>query len=292
MDAASLDLKQVLAAREQAIARQDRRGDPRDDPRDDNADRFELGSGRMTASDSTKAAHQCTAGHDVVCQAAGETRCDQCDDSSCGMNVVGNAAGRKLEGSAGEQAARTLEPTVEPTGVSFFRADSGKKALELLRMLRFDLLVTGDRLPDMPVTHLIRRVRIAWPWQKWAMVGAALTTEDEIAARTLGAMAVFDAPPDWDAISSLAVTAASRVATKKSAYADGRVAGGLESPASADEPHVAGDRSGLLPGTLPSVLGSTAGNIVAGGVLRPAVKGRNSSRAAMLSEGAAKRSVG
>jgi hypothetical protein len=156
-------------------------------------------------------------------------KCDPCDDSACGIDGLAGKSGRttdcltqRLAGSEsagfGEQLdSRTGGALEEVTAAaselcqpSFFHADSGKKAMELLRMLRFDLLVTGDRLPDMPVSQFIRRVRIAWPWQKWAMVGSVITTQDEIAARTLGAIAVFDAPPDWEALGSLAAIAASR----------------------------------------------------------------------------------
>jgi hypothetical protein len=143
-------------------------------------------------------------------------------------------AGRELDGrpsgglSGGEERLADLNGPVASVGVSFFHADSGKKALELLRMLRFDLLVTGDRLPDMPIGHFLRRVRVAWPWQKWAMVGSSLTTQDEIAARTLGAMAVFDAPPDWEVLSSLAIAAADKAAGLKLAFAQERGADRLD----------------------------------------------------------------
>jgi hypothetical protein len=159
---------------------------------------------------------------------APSAKCDACDDSACGVDGVSDSA-RDCAGlrnrmgdatpcdldrgdldrriSADETVDDARGETGPSGGPSFFHADSGKKALELLRMLRFDLLVTGDRLPDMPVSHLIGRVRAAWPWQKWAMVGASITTQDEIVARTLGAVAVFDAPPDWDALGALAVAA-------------------------------------------------------------------------------------
>jgi len=250
-DAAALDLKQVLAAREQAVARCD--------------------NARSNAERPDDCDVQCDAGQQLACNGAGESRCAECDDSACGMNVSRDAA---------------PEPIAESTGASFFHADSGKKALELLRMLRFDLLVTGDRLPDMPVTHLIRRVRIAWPWQKWAMVGAALTTEDEIAARTLGAMAVFDAPPDWDVLSALAATAAaSRVAGVKSPHAEARAAGGHERISRADEPRSPGDLVGDRAGSLPETVGPAAGLMTAG-------KSRGAARAAVLPEEVLKRSVG
>ena len=152
------------------------------------------------------------------------TPAGDCDDSACGIDAVADSsagATQRMSLGTGSNSCCNLNSrdgkcerinsdggqacTCTP---SFFHADSGKKALELMRMLRFDLLVTGDRLPDMPVGHLIRRVRAAWPWQKWAMVGASITTQDEIVARTLGALAVFDAPPDWESIGSLAAMVA------------------------------------------------------------------------------------
>jgi DNA-binding NarL/FixJ family response regulator len=145
-----------------------------------------------------------------------QDNCDTCEDSSCGAATVhGSACDRFDSGRdglvAGESTSGDADAAADAASVRpcYFHADSAKKALELLRMLRFDLLVTGDRLPDMPVGQFIRRVRVAWPWQKWAMVGSVLSARDEIAARTLGAMAVFDAPADWDALGTLAEAAAS-----------------------------------------------------------------------------------
>jgi CheY-like chemotaxis protein len=67
-------------------------------------------------------------------------------------------------------------------------ADSARSAIELLRMLRFDLVLTADHLPDMPVWQFVSRMRAAWPWQKWALVSSHLTEFDEVTARTLGVM--------------------------------------------------------------------------------------------------------
>ena len=59
-------------------------------------------------------------------------------------------------------------------------AETARSAIELLRMLRFDLVVTADHLPDMPVFQFVKRMRAAWPWQKWALVSNRLTIQDEI----------------------------------------------------------------------------------------------------------------
>ena len=94
-------------------------------------------------------------------------------------------------------------------------ADSARAAIELLRMLRFDLVVTSDRLPDMPVWQFVKRIRAAWPWQKWALVSSRLTEQDEIAARTLGVMQIIEAGVDWDAVGYLAQTLHEQSGTRR-----------------------------------------------------------------------------
>jgi len=84
--------------------------------------------------------------------------------------------------------------------------DSARSAIELLRILRYDLVVTSDQLPDMPVFQFVRRMRAAWPWQKWALVSSRLSTQDEITARTLGVMQIIEGAVDWDAVGHLATT--------------------------------------------------------------------------------------
>jgi DNA-binding response OmpR family regulator len=83
-------------------------------------------------------------------------------------------------------------------------ADSARSAIELLRMLRFDLVVTADRLPDMPVWKFVQRVRAVWPWQKWALASNTLDQRDEITARTLGVMSILETPVDWQALVEMA----------------------------------------------------------------------------------------
>ena len=73
-------------------------------------------------------------------------------------------------------------------------------------MLRFDLVVTADQLPDMPVFQFIKRMRAAWPWQKWALIARRLSDRDEITARTLGVMQIIEGAADWDAVAHLAAS--------------------------------------------------------------------------------------
>jgi DNA-binding response OmpR family regulator len=85
-------------------------------------------------------------------------------------------------------------------------APTARSAVELLRMLRFDLVVASDHLPDMPVFQFIKRMRAAWPWQKWALVSSRLSIQDEITARTLGVMQIIEGTLDWDAVGHMAET--------------------------------------------------------------------------------------
>jgi DNA-binding NarL/FixJ family response regulator len=85
-------------------------------------------------------------------------------------------------------------------------AETARSAIELMRMLRFDLVLTADRLPDMPVFQFVQRMRAAWPWQKWALVTRQLNERDEITARTLGVMRIIEGAVDWDAVGHLATT--------------------------------------------------------------------------------------
>ena len=124
-----------------------------------------------------------------------------CDDSAYGLTLGATAIEAARSGSTNE--------------VSYIYASSAKRAIELLRIMRFDLLVTSDQLPDMAVSQLVGRVRAVRPWQKWALVmsGDVQNGNDiqsEIAARSLGAAAIFDGPGDLEMISELAQTVAAR----------------------------------------------------------------------------------
>jgi len=283
----ALDLNQILAARRQASTRTAALGrDP----------------GDCSRRDCSKSGSESDASNESA----------SCNDSACGVKLDGEfASDPELNGRliVCEDQHSDLNEPVASGGVSFFHADSGKKALELLRMLRFDLLVTGDRLPDMPIGHFLRRVRVAWPWQKWAMVGSSITTQDEIAARTLGAMAVFDAPPDWEVISSLAIAAADKAAGLKTSglKTSGLKTSGLQTSglklAFAHEPGadrlsqldpdrtqlIAEDQAELLRPLAAALLASRA---TTSGAARPTSKPAGSRRPPVVSRRVPKRSVG
>ena len=78
-------------------------------------------------------------------------------------------------------------------GISIRTAATAAETLEHLRRARPDLLLVARDVPDMCVWTLIRRVRACWPWQRWALAcGPELSDADEILARSLGAVGVFD----------------------------------------------------------------------------------------------------
>ena len=85
-------------------------------------------------------------------------------------------------------------------------ADTTRRAIELLRMLRFDLLLVGLRTPSAaPPWNFVQRARLCWPGQKWMLVGPHdLSTRDEITARSLGATGVIAGHVDWESIAQVA----------------------------------------------------------------------------------------
>jgi DNA-binding response OmpR family regulator len=81
---------------------------------------------------------------------------------------------------------------------------SGRRAIDMLRMLSFDLVVVGMRIPDMQTWDFVRRVRTGWSWQKWALVGGMITEQQEISARMFGSVRIFDVMPSSDELLKLA----------------------------------------------------------------------------------------
>jgi len=82
---------------------------------------------------------------------------------------------------------------------------SARQALVHLRRMRCDLLLAGNQLPDMSVWTLVSRLRASWPQLRWALVcTATLSAQEEIRARSLGAMMLFDTVPDGARLHELA----------------------------------------------------------------------------------------
>lgn len=93
---------------------------------------------------------------------------------------------------------------------SITMALSAREAIQRLRLLRYDLLIAGTAVPDMPWKALIGRVRTAWPQQRWAMFAPELSVSDEVAARAFGAIAILQQWPHASVIKDLLESAARR----------------------------------------------------------------------------------
>lgn len=88
--------------------------------------------------------------------------------------------------------------------ISVGHAETAHRALELMQLLHYDLVVVSAAVSDMTVWNLVQRMRVLAPWQKWLLVGPSISTEAEIAARALGAIAVIDEPGDWRELTQMA----------------------------------------------------------------------------------------
>lgn len=89
-------------------------------------------------------------------------------------------------------------------GLDFCTVRSGRRAIDMLRMLSFDLVIVGMRIPDLSTWDFVRRVRTGWAWQKWALVGGAITEQQEITARMFGSVKIYDVMPSSDEVLQLA----------------------------------------------------------------------------------------
>jgi hypothetical protein len=71
---------------------------------------------------------------------------------------------------------------------------TGLEAVQLLSILHFDVVLLA-LLPDTAAWDLAETIRYFWPWQRWALVAADVTPDDERRAVELGACGVFEQAP-------------------------------------------------------------------------------------------------
>ncbi|HEX6960939.1 MAG TPA: hypothetical protein VF175_03675 [Lacipirellula sp.] len=85
------------------------------------------------------------------------------------------------------------------SAVDIYVARSMREALATIRLVSFDLIVAGLDDPAIDVWTLMDRVAAAWPQQRWVLASPEITAEEEILARSLGAVMVLSAVPagDW-----------------------------------------------------------------------------------------------
>ncbi len=92
--------------------------------------------------------------------------------------------------------------------LDFCSVRSARRAVDMMRMLSFDLVLVGMRLPDASTWDFVRRVRTGSPWQKWALVGGGvgglITDDQERSARMFGSVRIYDVMPSSDEVLTLA----------------------------------------------------------------------------------------
>jgi DNA-binding NarL/FixJ family response regulator len=79
--------------------------------------------------------------------------------------------------------------------LNYHAVQNGRRAIDMLRMVSFDFLLVGIKVPDMPVWDFLRHVRTAFPQQKWGLVGGPITEQQEVTARMFGSTTLFDSTP-------------------------------------------------------------------------------------------------
>src|SRR5579862_1541869 len=74
--------------------------------------------------------------------------------------------------------------------VNFVSMQSGRRAIDMMRMMHFDFILVGMGISDVSTWDFLRHLKTAWPQQKWALVGSPLSEQQEITARMFGASLV------------------------------------------------------------------------------------------------------
>lgn len=82
-------------------------------------------------------------------------------------------------------------------------AQSGREALQLARVINFDLLVAGTNVTDMGLWPMIQRIRRQSHQLKWILVDERLTTADQVEAWSNGVLAIFDQTPNVEEMEQL-----------------------------------------------------------------------------------------
>lgn len=80
-----------------------------------------------------------------------------------------------------------------------YTVTSAREAFATIRLVGFDLILVGLDNPEINVWELMGRITSAWPHQHWLMASQQVSLEDEIHARSLGALMVLGQVPqeDW-----------------------------------------------------------------------------------------------
>jgi hypothetical protein len=98
-----------------------------------------------------------------------------------------------------ENQSATARPSERESRLDFSHLDvmdtrSSEDALELLRLLRFDLAILGEEQLGDAVPSVLREIRIVSPETRCIVVTAAMDERRERAIREAGVLAILDAP--------------------------------------------------------------------------------------------------
>jgi len=80
---------------------------------------------------------------------------------------------------------------------------TGRRALNLLKTQRFDLLLIGPEIGDLPLWELLRQIRTSVPALPWVFVEPAPSDQGQNVARLFKAAAVVAATPSAVQIAGL-----------------------------------------------------------------------------------------
>jgi len=79
--------------------------------------------------------------------------------------------------------------------LNYHAVHNGRRAIDMLRMVSFDVVLVGLQIPDLSIWEFLRHMKTAFPNQKWALVGGPVTEQQEVKARMFGCSTLFDSTP-------------------------------------------------------------------------------------------------
>jgi CheY-like chemotaxis protein len=98
--------------------------------------------------------------------------------------------------------------------LNYHAVHNGRRAIDMLRMVSFDMLLLGLQVPDMSPWDFLRHLKAAFPHQKWALVGGAITEQQEVSARMFGCTTIFESTPTSSEMLSLTARMRERAVAK------------------------------------------------------------------------------
>jgi DNA-binding NarL/FixJ family response regulator len=99
--------------------------------------------------------------------------------------------------------------------LDLYAAASVREALATMRLMSFDLVLAGLDDPSLDTWTVMQRVTAAWPQQRWILAAHDVTPEEEILARSLGALMVLGSVPDEQWLSEFAASLKERRAAQR-----------------------------------------------------------------------------